>query len=278
MNKLTIAKIASISFFLMNTACGGKDFNWVKDADIQSYQSNGEVYGELITYLDTGGMQLPSIMLPILNPKNPSQTIGQFALRSNFGADYDSELFVQLNISKIANIPGVGRAPRLPNGSAIPVGGIDTNKLLMLEVGGTKTLVYVSIDTQAKQGMLGAAVPIKQFDTIGSTLPGVNIFPTFNVGNNIRGTFGIFTGAGSGQNGFALFIDASGLLQNKAVTTLLAANNNSTTLFSEKTRSISSHYSTPMEYLDVAATSRDENTVGQHLYRLMKKRARLSLH
>lgn len=267
----TLLKMAAaVAFVSLTAACGAQDKNWVKDANIETYNMNGEIYGSITTYLDSGSMSLPNLTLPIYDRRNPGQPVGSFTIKQSLFGDAKSELTVAVNLSQVADLPGTGAAAVLPNGEPLPVAGIDPANLLVFDVAGSKAKVYLDLDTLGGRAMFGVAVPIKQFDQIGRYTGGANLFPAFELENGMRGTFGIFTGITSGNSGFALFLDASSLLKAQPAAGLSIAS------ASGPQRALSV-VPREFDYLDQAPNQRKEEQIARGLHKLNQRRTRLDL-
>lgn len=206
-----IVKMGAVgALLLLNTACGGG--NWVTNASLTTFTQNNSTFGKISVDLGTSGLLFPTMTVPILDPKNPSAVIGGLSLVG--GSMSAAQLSVSVDLTRIANLPKTGASATLPNGMAIPIAGVNPANLMVFNVGGNKSQVYVEMDPTNKQGMFGVAIPIQQFDSIGKATGGlINIMPSFQLGNGITGTAGLFTSMNPGQNGFALFVDVSALLQ-----------------------------------------------------------------
>ena len=274
MNYTILIKLLMFTFLVSNIACGGKGVQWVQDAEIESYQMDGELVGELTTFLDTGGMILPSVQVPIINPKNRSEELGYLVMKPGFGSNL-AELTIMLNISQAIGLNGNGLAV-LPNGTPLPIAGVDHSQIMTFDLGGKHNIkVYATIDTRNEQAMMGVAVPIKQFQSIGDRLAGVNVFPGFILDNGVQGTFGLFTGKDEGQNGFALFADVSSLIKGNSLSGGQGLN-----LASKqglKTESSPIVLAAPIKYLDVQTSSRNEKTIAKKLFPMMYRGEKLKL-
>lgn len=191
------------------TGCGKKD-NWLKGINLNTAEQGDDVIVSVKAYLETGEIPLPGIDLPIYNPQNPDVVWGRLAIRPQVGTQ-NSEIELSGNIQ---NIPGTSNCPggkdTLPNGLKIPV-SVNPASLVCFTVAKSKALVFVASDLSAKTLMLGTAIPIKQFDDLVEDLPDANAFLKFSI-KGIKGNFGAFSGTQSGQNGLALFVDASRVL------------------------------------------------------------------
>lgn len=275
--KMTLILIFGL-FHLLLSACGSS--SWVKDATIRSYPKNNDIYAEISAYLDTGAMSLPAIQLPIFNPQQSFNELGLFSLRPSFASGISTELSIAINLTEVARLNRAGQA-LLPNGNPLPVAGYSSQSVLQFSVGGKSTQVYVSIDSSKGQGLIGVAVPIRQFDQLGQYAPGVNLFPTFTLGNGVRGSFGIFTGLSSGQNGFALFLDMSQLLQDPQVQTALAQvaapSSGLSAAFAQNKLEPSAQHE-PIEFYDQAPSNSKQRAIEQGLYRLHQRSTKLELY
>lgn len=195
----------------MNVACSNVGNNIVKNAQIDTYANSGEQFAELSVDVNLFGMTLPAVSFPIKNPTNSSLTLGQVSLNNSTFPGATSDVGLMINLSQLAGLPAGMSVPYLPNGMPIPVSGVDPSRLITFNVGSTGRM-YLDLNTPAGTAIWGIALPIQQFDSIGSTLSGINVFPKFQLDNGISGVAGVFTGSGAGQNGLALFVDASALL------------------------------------------------------------------
>lgn len=259
-----LVALAAVAFIA--TACGN-DNGIVKNVKLKSYNQEGDAYAEVIATLNIGGAQLPSVELPVFDPRNPAVTYGKVSLTPGLGNQAD--VGIAVNLSDVAHVPG-GNA-LLPNGGKLPVGGIDVTKFVALPLGNTNAQLYVAVDSQL--AVIGTAIPIKEFDSVGKVGGGANLFTSFALKNGVRGIAGVFTSARPGQNGFGIFVDASSLLpkpvpQLGLVTTRFALFANSEAPTASK-RSISFVNQKPGAY--------KERKINEHLYKLSAKRKRLTV-
>lgn len=213
------------SLSVLATGCGKNAgvASMVEGIEVRTYENAGDLWAELKAQLSTGALILSGLNLPILDPKNPGAVYGNLAVNSTFCGSAScggSQLTVQLNVSKITHTSAL--SPLLPNGTSIPVGGLESTTIVALPVGNTGARIYVGIGSNV--ALLGFALPFKEFDKIGTYVPGINLFQPFGQGtDSVHGVVGLFTGAGAGQNGMALFIDMSGLLKPTTVAPMLAS-------------------------------------------------------
>lgn len=198
---------------LIATGCGQNGnsgmASMVQNMQIRTYDVNGETYAELTTQLSTGNMILSGVDLPIVDPHHPERIYGHLALRSSFCQAgkicAGNELSIALNVSQITRSDSAAlRVNTLPNGTPIPIGGLQGSTVLGLPIGKTGALAYLGYGDNV--ALVGAALPFKQLDKVGGYVPGVNIFQPFG-SDKVNGIVGIFTGAGPGQTGIGLFVD-----------------------------------------------------------------------
>jgi hypothetical protein len=202
---------------LSMTACSSTSSSWVSGVGLATAEQNGDEYVTVSTQLKTGSIALIPISLPIMNPKNLLQQIGQIDLKSSLGGSAASELDISLDMTQILNLPAGSSMGVLPNGTQIPVSGVNSANWISLPVQSGKSRVYVNVDVQNKKVALGVAVSIDQL-AIG--VP-ANLLLPFSA-SGVSGVAGVYTGVAAGQSGFALFVDASSLLSSSSVSSKLA--------------------------------------------------------
>ncbi len=201
--RLTMAM--AIAFLGMSlSACSNS--SWVKGASLATETVNNNDYISLTTTLDTGSMTLIPISIPIQNPNNPSEQLGQLSIQTGMGTG--AQLSLKVNLSSALNIPGSSSAGKLPNGTDIPVATPDANKWIQIPIRGQSSRIYLNLDTANKTAVMGVAVGISNLN-VGV---GANLLIPFNV-SGVNGLAGVYSGTVAGQSGFALFADASSLLK-----------------------------------------------------------------
>jgi hypothetical protein len=196
--------IILLGLFLL-TSCGKNGSQLVSDVKVSTQLVNQEVWVNVNAKFDLGNTALPSITLPVANPKNPSQIFGSISMAPTF--DGKNQVGVSVNFTEALKIQG-GIAT-LPNGTGLPVGGLNNVDVIQLNIPNTLARVYIALDKGV--ALAGFAIAIKELDSIGSSIGGINLFPRFNI-NNVIGIAGVFTGSQSGQTGLALFVDLSSVL------------------------------------------------------------------
>ncbi len=249
-----------LSCTLVMSGCGKSGgLKLVKNIQLKTYEMNGDAYAEMIATLDTGNIMLPALDLPIQNPKNPGVSIGHVSIKPVLGGG--SDLGLAVNITQ-ASKGTAGTGGTLPNGTSLPVGGLGGATVIGLTIGNTGSKVYLALGPQT--AVLGVAVVIKEFDSIGKNVGGINIFPSFKVGNNITGVAGIFTSATPSQSGIAVFADASSILPGAAATASVLA--------------VRGGYPAQRAYfVDVMPSKKKEQRVYGDLFKMHQKRTRLNI-
>lgn len=257
-----VAKFLAVAGICVLTACGQQNHTIVKDIKVESYYDNADIYVSLNAKMDFGAMTLPSVQLPVYHPQSHTQ-LGSIQMQPQLDG---SNLFgIALNVSAISNYyAGVAT---LPNGGVLPL--IGSNKVVEIAAGnGIK--VYLTLENGAQA--IGVAVPIKSFDSIGSSVGTTAIFPVFTI-ENIIGAAGLFTSHQSGGNGFGVFADLSQVLDQIQVGDLLSSKKSM--MMARVSRAKSSQAS--LNYSSLETTSSKKKKVDKELYKLHKKRTKLKL-
>lgn len=145
-----------------------------------------------------GALTFPTVSLPILNPKNPGEILGKVALSKTF--DGFNQLSVQANLNKLkGNAITLDRL--LPNGDPIPISGLDG--IVSIKI---KDSSKIYIGANSNQFMIGLALVVPAFDSVGKYIPGgASLFLPLPKESKVNGVAGVFTGS-QGQNGLGLFV------------------------------------------------------------------------
>lgn len=239
MNLLTKGK--SFLFLLISVlfvSCGNQSSNqFIKDINVHPYYENDDVFIKLETQYNMGNVALPFVELPIIIP-NGNRNIGTLMMGPSLGGS--NSINFTLNLSEVAQISS-SRA-KLPNGSSLPL--IGDTELVEIGVGPEKKIkIYIAISDTVVA--FGAAIPIKNFDAMGSQVGTTNVFPVFNV-SNVFGAAGIYTSSTAGKNGIGIFTDLSRVINLsmlndlKATSSLTNVNTNSSMPSNSKLNKIKS--------------------------------------
>jgi hypothetical protein len=194
---------------LASVGCG-QSSNIVTDVRYQAY-SDGQ--GNPITKvefdLNTGGLLLPALTVPIANPHNPAQVYGSLSMGDRVGGG--TLLSIEANLAAITQSGMSFDGCTLPNGHNLPLrlpAGIPCPIGIPLGSGGSELYLAFS-DSVA---MVGTAVVIREFDNFSGTIGGVDIFPGFRFRNGITGVAGLFTSTRPLQSGVAVFTDLTAVI------------------------------------------------------------------
>jgi hypothetical protein len=189
--------ITLVMLSLVVSACGKRP-QVVTGIQVQTSTLNQDVLLSLKADLNLGNMTFPAVTLPVLHPKGQTQ-IGSVQLMPVLGGK--NQIKISLNVSAVSDLQAT--QSYLPNGQIVPL--IANNPTITIPLGAGAN-IYLTLGADAVA--LGVAVPIKQFDGIGSAVGSINLFPVFSI-DKVIGAAGIFTGSQVGQNGFALVADVT---------------------------------------------------------------------
>ena len=259
---LKVVTIVAIS--LVVSSCG-KTPQVVTGIQVQSSTVDQDVVVSLKADLNLGNMSFPAVTLPIVHPQTRT-SIGSVELVPVLGGK--NQIKVSVNVSSISDI----RATQayLPNGNAIPL--IANNPTIEVALGAGAKL-YLTIGANAVA--LGVAVPIKQFDSFGASLGGINLFPMFTIDQAI-GAAGVFTGAQAGQNGFAIVVDVTKYVNMQDIFVPQAAAD--MMIASAKSGAIQEEQATiKLNYNSQAPSKAKEDRLNSMIYNLNQKKAKLTL-
>ncbi len=185
--------ISSVVFLIpiITTGCGaGKSV-------ISGITFSDHVVGDDLTVsmdatLASGGISLPAVTLPLYNPKNPGEFLGQISTNG-------LHIIVEVNASAALKLPNLADGHLLPNGAPIPMvlpAGLNPVAIPVFQ---SSSQVYLAVN--GSQIFLGVAVSIAKEDSLN--LP-ISIFLPFNIANGITGNGGFYLGEKQGVAIFAL--------------------------------------------------------------------------
>jgi hypothetical protein len=115
-----------------------------------------------------GSLQFPALTLPILNPKNSSELLGKVSLAP--GVDGLNLLSIQANLNQLKN-NALTQDRLLPNGALIPIAGMEGVVSIKIN---ERSKIYIGAN--ATQFLVGLALVIPAFDSIGNYIPGASLF------------------------------------------------------------------------------------------------------
>ncbi len=171
------------------TGCGAGS-KVIRDLKLDATTENNQVLVEMQATLMQAQFTLPSVVLPLIDPKRPERKLGELETRAN-------QIFVRVNATEAARFPLID-GTKLPNGTGIPV-NLNGLTPVGIPVGGSNSVVYLASGNH--QLMIGAAVTIKKDDNNKSPF---NIFLPVQIHPEIVGNGGMFFGSRQGIGVFAL--------------------------------------------------------------------------
>lgn len=200
--------VLAVAACLSLSACG--DDKLITGADLSASVDQGQIVMNLVTHLESQNIRFPVMQIPILNPNNPAEVLGQLSLTSPAIGKTDVDL--QVNLTQVSNLPYLTPEKGLPNGTAFPVIGVDASKWYSLALGGSKSSkLYINIDHATQRAIVGYTLASDELST-GLV---ANLFVPFQT-TTVAGYGGIYSSPNPGQSGFALFADVSGVFKAQA--------------------------------------------------------------
>jgi hypothetical protein len=182
--------LTALTFALSGCGAGSKV---VTNVAFTNQVQNGDLYVGIDATLAPGSIVLPSVTLPLYNPKNPSQVLGQ--IQTN-GLD----IKVDVDATTALKLPGLASGTTLPSGTAIPLVLPAGLTPIGIPAFNSNSQVYIAVN--GTQILLGVAITIAQSGSLN--LP-VDLFLPFTISSQINGTAGFFLGAKQGVAVFALY-------------------------------------------------------------------------
>lgn len=186
-----ILAVSALGLALTLTGCGAGS-KVVTNVTFSDEVQNGDLYAGIDATLAPGSIVLPAATLPLYNPKNPSQVLGQIETNG-------LHVIARVNASQALNLPDLADGTKLPSGAPIPLVLPSGLKPIGIPAFNSNSLVYLAIN--GNQILVGVAVSILKEDRLN--LP-VNLFLPFAISNQISGTAGFFLGEKQGVAVFAL--------------------------------------------------------------------------
>ena len=107
-------------------------------------------------------------------------------------------IFFCQSVAEVTAIKEINTAIIPPNGNDLPIGGFGPTEIIELAIGKINSKLYLSFGKD--NTLLGFAVVIKEFDVVGQSIPGANIFLGFDI-KGVQGMAGIFSSEQEMQSG-----------------------------------------------------------------------------
>lgn len=205
--KKSVGATALICAALLMTACGGQEKNVLKDATLNLTQEGGSQVVTLMTEIDTQSVSIAAATLPI---NYGGRQLGKVEVVTDVTTNR-TYFKATLNISSVLKLPTPNYSSKLPNGTTLPLAGIDLNKVMAFNVGSAGSKAYLYYDHQNKKAVLGIAMNVGNLsvETTG------NVFARFDF-NNVSGMAGLYFGQAPYKSGVAVFANLSNLFPSSA--------------------------------------------------------------
>lgn len=213
LSKLAITTIAT-GMVALSQGCGSggtSAANYLSGITLTSYSQNGDLWASLSAQLNTGNMMLIGATIPIVDPKHPGREYGSVSVASNLCTTAictgGGTLTVSVDVTAITKFTTVSNL--LPNGTPLPLGAAADAATIGIPIGKNGAVLYVALSNGV--AVLGVALPFSALNTVGTYVPGADLFDVFTIGK-ITGDVGIFAGSAPGTTGIALFADLSSVV------------------------------------------------------------------
>jgi len=181
-------------------ACGAGQ-SPLNNINITRDETTGDLYVGVEAELQLNQASFPSLTIP-LRDRSTGKVYGALSLRP--GLNGESYLRFDVNMSEVTDVP-VLADPRLPNGTLLPIAGLE--EVIALQVQ-ERSRVYVGYSQS--NVMLGIAIVLDALDGAAQDVPNANLF--FQIGEqhaNVKGLVGLFTGDQPGESGVGIFVDVT---------------------------------------------------------------------
>jgi hypothetical protein len=182
------------------SACGQNPLsNAFKNISISNIDQNGDAIVELRTEVGSGNIIFATGTLPIVDPKT-GKDYGTISMERTL--DGKNILLISANVTGI-KLGHVLSDNKLPNGANVPIAGLSS---LVAVPAGKSSRIYIGTTT-SDEIVVGAAVAVKEFDSLAGYIPGASIFFNLSQTSQVNGLGGFFTSSESGKSGIALFAE-----------------------------------------------------------------------
>ena len=193
------------------TACGGKVGQVLKDANLELTDVNGDQYVSLMTELDTKSLIVSAVTIPVGNGMGQVEILSDITTQKTY-------LKLSFNLDKALNLPTPQYSSVLPNGTLLPIAGVDLNKVMAFDVGSKGSKVYLYVDPVSKKAIIGTAMNIASL-SIG--VP-ANMLMPFDFGT-VTGVAGLYFGTQANTSGLAVFANLSSMFPAQSGFTMMKA-------------------------------------------------------
>jgi hypothetical protein len=191
----------------------------IENIELNSAIVDQALWVEMDAQLAPTQFVLPSIVLPLLDPNQPSRKLGELQT-------YPDHIFVRVNVTEAARVALVD-GTRLPNGTRIPI-ALNDAKIIGIPVANSGSMVYVALLDQ--QIMIGAALNVRDIEPSAHAL---NVFLPVQISDSISGVGGMYFGS---QSGVGIFAVKSGMPQLQSESKLALKSSSMKRIFARKSR------------------------------------------
>ncbi len=185
--------------------------NAVTNITLNAFQEGQDNWIQASASINTGNFQMIAFSIPLANPADPTVSYGQLSFVPDICNGQScvglGTLDLQIDLTKTASLNA--SSPTLPNGTALPISGLDSAKVVAVPVAETGAQVYLALGGGV--AIMGAAIPFAALDPAGQIVPGANLFVPLTL-NSISLIAGMFFGATTETTGFGLFVDVSSIV------------------------------------------------------------------
>jgi hypothetical protein len=183
-----------------------------------SQNANNDEVMNFSLALSTNSFIVTAVNLPITDPNDQATSYGSLALQPILCMDptkcpHGNSVQVSVTLDLTTVLKAKGVSPTLPNGSALPVGGLQSSTVIALPVAQSGVVIYFAFGPGVT--LFGTAIPFNQMDVVGKTIAGANIFVPVTVSTphgNMTLMPGFFTGPTAKTTGIGFFADLSNIV------------------------------------------------------------------
>lgn len=202
--RMTAAAAAALAM----TACAGNSGqNVLKDSGLALDNVNGMNVVSWTSEIDSKNLIISAATLPILSH---GKELGKVEILSDVTTQ-KTYMKVSFNIKGALDLPLPKYSSTLPNGTQIPLTGIDLNKMMSYEVGKAGSRLYLYYDKTTKKAVLGVALNVESL-AIGTP---ANVMALFDF-NGVTGVAGLYFGQAKNTSGLGAFVNLSSVFTGTA--------------------------------------------------------------
>jgi len=207
--------VLSLATVLLTSACTSSSgtstvSQVVTNVSVKTYTQSGDEWAQVTAVLNTNAYQVAAVNVPVTNPTTHveyAQLTIVPTLCSGTCTANTADLTVAIDISAATKMAGTN--PELPNGTPLPVGGLTNATTVVIPIAKTNAQLYFSFGPGV--AMLGTTVSFSAMNSVGTYVPGVDIFAPIPAGP-VNIIAGIYAGSAPSTTGVGLFVDLSSVI------------------------------------------------------------------